>query len=201
MFILNKYETDHFDNLYFAPHLLPPFVDFLVKLPLFSNIMMKTFGSNHTVATSSPTEVGFHIIKNLVSNTNHKIRVDVILEKHIEFLKGHLNGSRKNGPEYIEAETEGEVEGDIKQTKTELFDEECKAHEENWRNKNIDAKVKKTQQTNRCKTSILNPAKPLNRFIPILKNGHRTIGTKKSYGIVSSQTCPFDSIFQLFAAC
>lgn len=66
----------------------------------------------------------------------------------------------------------------------------------------MDAKInKKTQQTKRCKTSILNPAKPFNPFIPILKNGHRTIGTKKVQGIVSTQTCPFVSIFQQFAAC
>lgn len=196
----NEVDDNLIDNLYFAPHLLKPFTDFLVTLPLFSNIMMKAFGSNNTVATSSPTEVGFHIIKSLIINTNHKIRVDVILEKHIEFLNGHLKSSRKNGPEYIE-EVEGEIRDDTVPEKYRLFDAECMAHEENWRNKNIDAKVKQTQRTNRCKTSILNQAKPLSRFIPILKNGHRTIGTKKNTGIVTTQTCPFDSIFQMFAAC
>lgn len=58
--------------------------------------MNETFGTTNTVPTSSPTEVGFHVIKNLVLNTKRKIRIDVILQKHIDFLRGHLNANRQN---------------------------------------------------------------------------------------------------------
>lgn len=131
----NEVEDNLIDNVYFAPHLVVPFLDFLVKLPLFSNIMMKAFGSKNEVATSSPTEVGYHIIKSLVLNTNHRIRVDVIFEKHTEFLKGHLNAKRTN--------LEDDIQDDIKDEKNRFFDEDCQSQEENWRNKNVDAKVKK----------------------------------------------------------
>lgn len=83
----------------------------------------------------------------------------------------------------------------------EKFDAGCASLEENWRNKNIDAKPKREIPIKRCHDSILNPAKPFNRPIPILKNGHRTIGTKKNTGIVSTLTCSFDSIFHVMAAC
>lgn len=46
----------------------------------------------------------------------------------------------------------------------------------------------------------MNPLQPFKGPVPVLKNGHRVIGTKKNVGILSTQTCPFDSIFQIYAA-
>lgn len=52
------------DNIYYAPHLQKHLMNILIKLPLFSNILLKTFKSINKTATSSPTEVGFNFIKN-----------------------------------------------------------------------------------------------------------------------------------------
>lgn len=186
-------EDNLIDNLYYAPNLEKPFVDFLVRLPLFSNVMNEPFGSTNTTPTSSPTEVGFHIIKNLVLNTNRKIRIDVIVQQHIDFLRGNLNAKRTNNPEIDETyNPNGE---------NMKFDANCASLEENWKNRNIDAKPKRKIPEKRCINSILNPSKPYSRSIPILKNGHCTIGTKKIAGIISRLTCPFDYIFQVLAAC
>ncbi|KAJ6639372.1 NOF-FB transposable element, partial [Pseudolycoriella hygida] len=186
------------DNLYYSPSLEKPFVDFLVRLPLFSNIMMKVFKSPNTLATSSPTEVGFNVFKNLVFNSKRKMRMDELLDKHIEFLNGNLNAHRSK------REEAADIKCNINNftAANEYFDENCESQEENWRSKNIDAKPKTTLFRNkRCKNSILNPVNPDRRFIPILKNGHRTIGTKTKIGILSTRTCAFDSTFQIFAAC
>lgn len=75
-------EDDLVDNLYYATHLEKQFVDFLVRLLLFSNVINKTFQNQFK--------------KNLVLNTKRKIRIDVILEKHIDFLRGNLNANRQN---------------------------------------------------------------------------------------------------------
>lgn len=69
--------------------------------------------------------------------------------------------------------------------------------------KNVDAQTPKTKliPQKRCKNSILGPLTPFKQLIPILRNGSRTIGTKNTQAILSTQTCPFDAIFEVFCAC
>lgn len=186
------------DNIHYGPNLQQPFIDFMVKIPLFSNIMNRAFGSTNMVATSGATEVGFNTFKNHIFQHKTGTRVDKIVEKHLEFLQGSLkpfNTNKYKGN--AEARSDDENEKKCDKVPEEFLSQ---VYEENWRNKNVDAKLSK-ESLHRSKASILNPKRPFPQYVPILKNGHRVIGTKSTIGVLLTQTCPFDSLFQIFATC
>lgn len=78
------------DNIHYAPHLQQPFIDFLVKIPLFSNIMNRSYRSKIVVATWGATEVSFNVIENHIFHQKFGTRVDKIVEKHLEYIEGNL---------------------------------------------------------------------------------------------------------------
>lgn len=70
-----------------------------------------------------------------------------------------------------------------------------------WRDKNVDVLIEnKLVKSNRSTHSILDKDKPFSAHIPILPNGGTTKGNKKQPTIISSNTCPFDCLYQIFAA-
>lgn len=144
------------ENIYYAPHLKQNFMNFFIKLPLFSNIMMSTFGSHNKTATSSPTEVGFNFIKNNLLNHATRMRVDSFVEKHIDYLLGNMK--IYSTTKYSAASTivhEIDTSNEIHVDKT-IDEPITKVYNENWRNKNLDLKPK-SKREKRCRNSILDP--------------------------------------------
>ncbi|KAJ6647960.1 hypothetical protein Bhyg_03185 [Pseudolycoriella hygida] len=84
-------------------------------------------------------------------------------------------------------------------TKSDNDQPKLEVYDENWRNKNLDVRAKLKRQK-RCKNSILEPLQSSKKYLPILSNGERIIGTKKIAGSLVTNTCPFDSIFQFYLA-
>lgn len=80
------------ENMYFAPDYKKYLIRTFVRMPLWSNIMLNTFKSENTTATSSSVENVFKEIKFLLG-LNKKKRADVFLRHHLKCLSGHL----KNG--------------------------------------------------------------------------------------------------------
>lgn len=82
------------ENLYYVPDKNGRFVNYLVDflsiIPLWSNIMMNSFGSTNSVATSSPTEATFKNMKALVFKNEIGFRLDVFLEKYLTYLMGNF---------------------------------------------------------------------------------------------------------------
>lgn len=70
--------------------------------------------------------------------------------------------------------------------------------QENWRNKNLD--VAKPFKPRRSQNSILVPSKDCSR-LPVLKNANTWRARKTNQPVITSNTCPFDTLFQLYAAC
>lgn len=68
--------------------------------------------------------------------------------------------------------------------------------EEDWRNKNSQ---NTTSRQRRSKYSLLNRNIQISKSIPKLANGHRK-KYNKNFTLTTSNTCSFDSIFQIFAA-
>lgn len=182
---LREDNPDLVDN--YGPHLHTPFIQFLLQIPLFSNIMNKAFGSTNFDPSSGITEAGFKVLKKYILQNKSRMRLDKILEAHIEYLSGSLR-------------TYATKQHQIQNTDNdEIIEHKAfEVYEEDWRNKNSDAK---NYNSNRIKTSILDPIRPAVRKVPTLKNGHRIIGTKQKRGILSTQTCAFDSLLQIFAVC
>lgn len=113
------------DNIYYGPHLQKPFIDFLVEIPLFSNIMQKSFKSTNDVATSSPTETGFNFLKNQLLQHKTRMRADVFVEKHIDYLLGHMKtlGTQK----YLKLADEGIDK--IAEENDNISEKNCSCHE------------------------------------------------------------------------
>lgn len=70
--------------------------------------------------------------------------------------------------------------------------------QEKWKNQNIDIKPKST--TRRCKTSILEPIKD-SSTLRVLMNANLCKKKKVNSPRLTHNTCSFDTIFQLYAAC
>lgn len=77
------------ENMYFAPNYVKYLTRTFVRMPLWSNIMLNTFGSDNKAATSTPVENTFKEIKSLL-RINVKRRIDIFLRKHLESLYGLL---------------------------------------------------------------------------------------------------------------
>lgn len=182
------------DNIYYGPHLIKAFHELLATVPLWSNVMMKHFKSTNLTPTSSGCEVEFKNIKRLLFNNRRAIRLDSFVQTHMEYLNGQmklaLSEQKKLNLEEVE---DGEESNHVP-----MFDE---VHQEIWRDKNSDAiQAKKKLRVKRCKTSILSPAQPAVRMVPILRNGHKIIGRDKNPTFIMSSTCSVDAIFHGFAA-
>lgn len=61
-------------------------------------------------------------------------------------------------------------------------------------------KERNVVKSNRCVNSILEKVKPLTVHIPILPNGGSNAGNNEKTAIVSQNTCPFDVLYQIYAA-
>lgn len=72
---------------------------------------------------------------------------------------------------------------------------------ENWRGWTADdKKAKHKKKAKRSSTSILNSHQETSKPITILKNGGTSQQTKTCPKIISTETCGFDSIFEVVAA-
>lgn len=194
------------DNIYYAPHLEDPFIELLATLPLWSNVMNHQFGSNNFCPSSSMTEVEFKNIKRLVFNGQRSIRVDTFVRHHIQHVNGTMKlalAENKKVQMIEDANTKEENAVSASGSSENIFVDEMQ--QEIWRDKNDDIKVNtnKFKFVKRCRTSILEPHRPISRKVPILKNGHKKTGTKKGNTpyTVTLKTCSFDSVFHAFAAC
>lgn len=184
------------ENLFNLPTLEKPTIDFFSRIALYSNVMCRVFNSNNETATSSPTEVGFKNIKKVFFNNERNIRVDRFVSKHIDLLQGSMKlalaESRRNG-EVNNIEMYEDDEIDLACRTDETF-------EENWRKKNVDAEEGTHKHKKRCANSILEPSKPFCKQVPVLKNGYCYSGSKKVATTITTMTCAFDSIFQVYVA-
>lgn len=68
-------------------------VNFLSIIPLWGNIMMNSFDSDNSTATSSPTEAEFRTLKHVVFSNEKGIRVDVFIEKYLSYLLGRFKAT------------------------------------------------------------------------------------------------------------
>lgn len=91
---------------------------------------------------------------------------------------------------------ESEVESNV----SDQFDEKIK--HENWKNMNDAARKAKKRFTKRSSNSILNTTGGVYcPKIPVLKNGYESKGRGVIPTIITRNTCAFDCLFQIFAAC
>lgn len=232
-------DLEYVENLYYVSDKNKDFVsylvDFLAIIPLWSNIMMESFGSENKVATSSPTEATFKNMKVIVFKNEISFRPDVFLEKYLTYLLGNFKfalASSKNKQEFT-LKGEKEIEKEKETTEKSQNEGACSLVESNneqpfdlvkneeeedegkgivksqivevsqeiWRDKNVDvSQPKKLVKSNRSVNSILEKAKPFTSHLPILPNGATTKGNRKNPTIISHNTCPFDALYQIYAA-
>lgn len=76
------------ENPFYAPELESDLVVFLSKIHLWSNVMLKCFGSNNKTPTSASSEGNFNLLKNVVFPNEKRIRVDVFIRRYIDYLDG-----------------------------------------------------------------------------------------------------------------
>lgn len=208
------------ENLYYVPETNKDFfkylIEFLAIIPLWSNIMMDSFHSKNSVATSSPTEATFKDIKVIVFKNEKGYRTDIFAEKYVTYLLGNFKfalADSKNKQSFAlerknqenrenfegacslrESDNEKEEESIQKAQKVEVA-------QEIWRNKNVDVPQKiKLVKSNRSVNSILEKSKPFSSHLPILPNGGTTKGTGKTPTIISQNTCVFDVLYEIWAA-
>lgn len=93
---LNSSDTTlkHPENIYYAPDLEKPIIEFLSMLPMSGNIMNRCHKSKNEKASSSPTENDFNVLKNDLFKKSKNMRIDEWLRIHIKFTKGRLTGKR-----------------------------------------------------------------------------------------------------------
>lgn len=89
--------------------------------------------------------------------------------------------------------------GSRQNTRSVLFDEFVPENpQENWRNKNLD--IAKPFKPRRCQTSILEPSRS-SLALPVFKNANLWNKKKSNRPQLMHNTCTFDFIFQVYAAC
>lgn len=216
------------ENIYYVKdekhNLENSLINFLSIIPLWSNIMLRSFDSKNTTATSSPTEASFKNLETVIFKNESGIRVDVFVEKYLQYLTGtfkHLlaqNKSQQN-KEFTENIENNENNSLVTVVVTPNKSQQCEQFTENieivesnssetvevsqeiWRDKNVDViKPRKPVRKNRILNSILEKSRPYSANIPILPNGSTTIGNNRKPTIISHNTCPFDVFYQVYAA-
>lgn len=207
-------EMELVENVYYVSdknkEFVPYLVDFLSIIPLWSNIMIHSFESKNVVATSSPTEATFKDMKVLVFKNESGFRPDLFVEKYLTYLLGSFKFALADCKNKQSTMLRGEDCGETSQT---VHDNEEGASslmpksqnvdvsQEYWRNKNVDTlEQSKPRKSNRNVNSILEKAKPFSSNLPFLPNGGTTKGNQSIETIISEETCPFDSIYQVYAA-
>lgn len=170
-------------------------VNFLSTIPLWSNVMIKHFGSINKTATSSTTEAEFRNLKQIIFKNENGIRVDIFVDKYLQYLIGRFKHSlaenkNQHGKLFGEDQDVDNSQGTIYEVSQEI-----------WRDKNVDViESKKPVKPNRSRHSILEAAKPFSAHIPILPNGNTTVGNKKKPTVICRNTCTFDALYQTYAA-
>lgn len=210
-------DTGKHDNLYYFTEIIDDLKKLLIRLPLWSNVMMRHYNSPYRVSTSSDCESNFKSLKKLVIKQK-SIRVDKFLISHINFINGSIKIGLSNKPklenneidiiqpiEFLNEESYNSVNEpmiiieqcqEIKKPKLETQYENDENNQENWRNKNKEISKPK-QNKRRALSSILNTCnfELISNQLPVLENGTVFRNKKKTTQITN--TCGFDSVFSI----
>lgn len=182
--------TLHEANYYASEKLQNEIIRILSKLPLFSNIMNRTFGSSNLTASTACTEVRFNHVKNYIFPNMTKIRPDVWIMKSIHQIKGQfLSIIAKNATDGANPEDES------REKKIRSIENPVKL--ENWRGYATEDKKRKVK---RSKNTILEPLSNRTRTIPLLINGGVSKAKGRRMSTKTINTCGFDSIYHIVAA-
>lgn len=201
-------------NAFYAPQYKKYLIRTFVRIPMWSNVMMRKFKSKNDYATSTPVENAFKDIKrNLCFK---KRRADLFVKRHLKHLSGQLklaladqkvatnrcskrsasldgSGDATKCDDYISPER---LKRSFSLEEIDETDETANEQFENWRNKgNPVLRSKNDKKIRRAAQSILSKH-DLTYFrhgIPLLENGQTT------KNIVTERTCAFDSIYAIFA--
>lgn len=189
------------DNILYAPDLSNAIINILAKLPLFSNVMNSVYKSENKTATSSVTENGFKILKTNVFKKGVNIRLDHFVEKYVNVMDGRFKSllSIKKTENSVAKQNVQEENLTEVQFKCDVETDEPFLLHENFGGLNDEAKVstKPAKTIKRAQNSILN--KGIECYpIPIMQNGFSSPFTKTGKAITTTNTCPFDSLFQIY---
>lgn len=195
-------------NAFYAPQYRKYLTRTFVRMPLWSNIMIRNFGSRNDCATSSQVESIFKDIKrNLCFK---KRRVDLFLKRHIKYLSGEMKLVLAN--QEVSTKRRLEKSASLENIVTDFTDrndgkllEHSQSTEdvhdsehiefENWRNKGKTKMNNTDKNPRRAAQSILSKVDLAvsHSDIPLLQNGQST------KNIISENTCAFDSIYVVYA--
>lgn len=109
-------------NPYYAETTEKDWCLLLSKIHLWSNVMMKSFGSTNSIPTSASSESAFNILKNVLFANEKRLRVDVFVRRYIDFLNGKtLNSIVKKTTDVKVAACQGKSEKDEQQFNTGTY--------------------------------------------------------------------------------
>lgn len=196
-------------NAFYAPQYKKYLVRTFIRIPMWSNLMMRKFKSKNDCATSTPVENAFKDIKrNLCFK---KRRADLFVKRHLKHLSGQLKLAladqkvptircSKRSASLDDSVSKRDDYTSPKRLKRSVSFEETEdsANEqfENWRNKGNPVLRSKNEKRNRRAAQSILSKHDLTYFrhgIPLLENGQAT------KNIVTERTCAFDSIYAIFA--
>jgi hypothetical protein len=152
----------HHDNLYYFPEFLRTLTRLMGQLPLWSNVMKKTFQSEISAPTSTNVEVYFKMVKRYLCQINTKserYRIDEFIVKHSESISGQLktvscklnegDKKKKMPKEKKKVNIVNDTKKNTKFTKginNESIFSDTPSMLENWRGLAIDKKEKKKKK-------------------------------------------------------
>lgn len=219
-------ESEIIHNLFCSERLNKYLFELFTRLPMWSNIMCKKYGSKNLTATSAPTERFFKNVKHEMG-INTKC-VDVFVREYLKFISGLMKSAlARQETEALKVKTDrnrNHRSVSVKQKNRSLSKScvndvdsiestldssrgrsksESDIHTEpieNWR-----GKAKASSTLHRSKSSILNPHDVNYPYhnIPLMKNGDSDSDPKYKVGkktVVIEKTCAFDSLYCVFAA-
>lgn len=211
-------------NLFYSDRLNKYLFELFTRLPMWSNIMCKKYGSKNLAATSAPTERFFKTVKHEMGiNTRC---VDVFVREYLKSISGLMKSAlARQETEAMKVETDRNHRSvslkkknrslstsrvnDVTSTESTLDSsrERSKSESdihteliENWR-----GKAKASSTLHRSKSSILNPHDVNYPYhnIPLMKNGDSDSVPRYKVGrktVVIEKTCAFDSLYCVYAA-
>lgn len=183
------------DNLYYFPEFLTTLTRLMGQLPLWSNVMKKTFQSEISAPTSSNVEVYFKMVKRYLCQINTKserYRIDEFIVKHSESISGQLKtaSSKLNEKKKIPKEKKSIKNDDTKMNtqltkgiNNESIFSDTPSMLENWRGLAIGKKEKKKREKI--------------KRVTLLRNGSLTTCAGKNTIVLN--TCAFDAVAQAIA--
>lgn len=101
-------------------------INFLSDVALWSNVMMDSFDSKNSTATSSATEAEFKNIKHIVFKNEKRIRVDTFIEKYLSYLFGNFKFALavdRNKPK-VEINADDDEPGAVTEVLQEICEDE-----------------------------------------------------------------------------